>query len=285
MKAIIYLALICSLVIQHAYSDSTSSEGASCNGSDAFTLTLQRRDGGGLVRVNTASLKGSETAIVVMDMWDTHWCKAHAQRVAALIEPMNQTLNAARKLGISVVFSPSDVTKFYNGTPQREIMKTLPKHTLPKYEFNHPSVPWSNTGGCECSMDRPCKQGSPWTRQHNDLIIMPGDYITGNRQELYNLCETRGINTILYMGVAANKCILRRPTGLVSMRRAGIDGIVVRDLVEAISGCGYNPDTKEIDPDFTPRIGTSRVVEHIERYIAPTITGNQLFMAASIKPE
>jgi len=163
-------------------------------------------------------------------------------------------------------------------------MKTLPHHPMPENTFDPPQPPWKDTGGCECGPERPCntKDIYVWTRQHEDLVIKEGDFISEDTQELYNLCRERDISTLLYMGVASNMCILNRPTGIIEMTRAGLDCIVVRDLSEAISGNGYNPDTEMVDPGFTPESGSQEVIRHIEQYIVPTISANQLFIAADI---
>jgi len=249
-----------------------------------FTLTLQRRNAEGLIRVETTKLKGSQTAIVVMDMWDKTWCKSVTRKCEEMVEPMNKTLNAARQLGITIVFSPSDVTDFYKDLPQRKVMKTLPYHSMPEKQFDPPQAPWNKTGGCECGPDRPCNKNkrNNWTRQHKDLTIKAGDFITEDPQELYNLCRAKGITNLLYMGKASNMCVLNRPTGLIPMTRKGLNCIVVRDLTEATTGNGIDPDTDIVDPDFTPEAGSRAVISHIEQHIAPTISANQLFIAADI---
>ena len=65
-------------------------------------------------------IKPTKTAIVIIDMWERHWCKTYTARIANLVPRMNQTLKAARKLGIAIVFVPSDVVGFYKDYPQRK---------------------------------------------------------------------------------------------------------------------------------------------------------------------
>src|SRR5262245_23227591 len=50
----------------------------------------------------------AKTAIVVIDMWDDHHCKSAAARVTEMAPTMNEALKAARKLGVTIVHSPSD---------------------------------------------------------------------------------------------------------------------------------------------------------------------------------
>jgi len=262
----------------------TGPSGSESDEADTFTFTLQERNAEGLIRIDTATIRGSQTAVVVMDMWDRHWCESFTRKAVAMIEPMNRTLDAARQLGITVVFSPSEVTDFYKGQPRREAMNTFPHHPMPEYAFDPPKAPWTEMGGCECGPERPCNTNDiyVWTRQHKDLEIKEGDFISEDTQELYNLCRERGISTLLYIGVASNMCILNRPTGIIEMTKRGLDCILARDMTEAISGKGYNPDTETVDPEFTPEYGSQAVIRHIEQYIAPTISANQLFIAADI---
>ena len=65
----------------------------------AFEVTVQRRGADGQAIKETTTLQPTRTAIVVVDMWDKHWCVTYTARVANLVPRMNQTLDAARKWG------------------------------------------------------------------------------------------------------------------------------------------------------------------------------------------
>ncbi|NBP25820.1 MAG: hypothetical protein EBU81_15005, partial [Proteobacteria bacterium] len=72
------------------------------------------------------------TAIIVCDLWDDHWCKSASARVGELVEPLNRTLDAARKQGVFVIHAPSSVTAFYQGTPARELARKAPFAATPR---------------------------------------------------------------------------------------------------------------------------------------------------------
>ena len=55
----------------------------------------------------------NETAIIVVDMWDTHWFRSMASRLEALLGTMVSVLAEARRRGIQVIFAPADVHNFY----------------------------------------------------------------------------------------------------------------------------------------------------------------------------
>ena len=188
----------------------------------------------------------ARTAIVVVDMWDQHWCTTYTARVANLVPRMNHTLDAARKLGIQVVFAPSDVVDFYKDAPQRQAMQAVPEHPEPKKEECTAPPPPGPTDFCECGPGRPCQNRACWTRQQPDLKIADQDLIgdCNNGRELLNLCAERSIDTLVYMGVASNMCVQYRSMGLRNMRSYGLRVFVVADLVEAISSNGLDAEGK-----------------------------------------
>src|SRR5207249_10314472 len=68
-----------------------------------------------------------ESAILICDMWDNHWCKGAALRVNGLADKMDPVLKRARAKGILIIHAPSDVTDFYADSPQRRAMVALQK--------------------------------------------------------------------------------------------------------------------------------------------------------------
>lgn len=249
----------------------------------AVVLTVRERDGAGTAFEKPMRLDPAESAVVVIDMWDRHWCKTYTERVGNLVPRMNHTLAAARKLGIQVVFAPSDTAEFYKDYPQRKAMQAIPQHPAPKtIGFQAPPPP-GPTDHCECGADEPCGKGRVWSRQHPELKIVEGDLIgdCNNGGELLSLCRERGIDTLLYTGVASNMCVQYRSFGIRNMKNHGLRAIVVRDLVEAITANGIGPDGKP-DPNFTPAKGSARIQRHIEQHIAATVDSRQLIQAAGM---
>src|SRR4051794_17639627 len=70
------------------------------------------------VREQTLHWKPAETAIIICDMWDNHYCQNAAKRVAAMAPDMNRVIKAARDLGITIIHAPSGTMDVYAGTPQ-----------------------------------------------------------------------------------------------------------------------------------------------------------------------
>lgn len=65
--------------------------------------------------------KVAETAIIICDMWDQHWCKGAAARVAEMAPFMNDVISIARKNGILIVHAPSECMAFYKNHPARKL--------------------------------------------------------------------------------------------------------------------------------------------------------------------
>src|SRR5439155_26254301 len=69
---------------------------------------------------NEVSWEPKKTTLIICDMWDDHWCKSAARRVAEMAGPLNEAVKAARARGVFVIHAPSTCTGFYEGTPQRK---------------------------------------------------------------------------------------------------------------------------------------------------------------------
>src|SRR5260221_14730695 len=95
-------------------------------------LTLRARSRPeGAVREEILRWKPSETAIVICDMWDNHYCQNAARRVKAMAPRMNHVIKAARDLGITIIHAPSGTMDVYAGTAQRARLIKAPKITPP----------------------------------------------------------------------------------------------------------------------------------------------------------
>jgi putative membrane-bound dehydrogenase-like protein len=218
------------------------------------------------------------TALIICDMWDDHWCKGAAARVAEIAPKMNEVVDAARTRGVFVIHAPSDVTEFYKDTPQRKRAQTAKPATPPvkidrwrriDREKEGPFPIDDSDGGCD---DSPrCKEGPPypWKRQIATIQIADQDAITDSGQEAFNLMEERGITNVIVMGVHANMCVLGRSFAIRQMVLLGKNVVLVRDMTDTM----YNSRTR---PNVNHFRGTDLVVEHIERYWCPTITSTTL---------
>ena len=231
-------------------------------GAPTLELDLQRRDPKtGRPALAKLPIAASKLGIVVVDMWNFHWCKTAAERVGCMVPRMHRALDQARALGMQVFLCPTDVADAYVGTPQREAAVACPRHPLPKPPKL--SFPRPRGGGCMCGPGFGCVVNYGWDGMHPGLKLRPGDLVAEGTQELYSLCRERGITHLLYMGVHTNMCVMGKSVGMVPMMRAGLTCILCRDLTDACTT--YRPGR------YTPDRGTAEVVAHIERHILPSI--------------
>jgi hypothetical protein len=95
------------------------------------------------------------------------------------------------------------------------------------------------------------------------------DYLSDKGDEVWNVLRARGIEHVMLTGVHVNMCVLGRPFGLRQLASHGIDVVLVRDLTDAM----YNPKRW---PFVDHHTGTRLVIEHIEKYVCPTITSDMV---------
>jgi nicotinamidase-related amidase len=230
----------------------------------------------------TVQWTSTRTALVVIDMWDDHWCKGAANRVVELAGPMNKVVSAARDRGVFVVHCPSTCVDFYSGTPQRQRAIDAPfaKTPVPLAQTERWGTAWcwpdpregdlpidDSDMGCDCQ--EKCTIAGPWKRQIATIDIAEQDAITDNGQELFNMLAERKIDNVIVMGVHLNMCVLGRPFAIRQLTYLGKNVVLVRDMTDTM----YNSQMRPHVDHFT---GTDLVVEHVEKHWCPTILSTDL---------
>src|SRR4051812_8163914 len=67
-----------------------------------------------------------ETAVIICDMWDDHWCKLAAQRCSELAPRVNNFARSARTQGALIIHAPSNTMSFYSDSAQRKRAEGAP---------------------------------------------------------------------------------------------------------------------------------------------------------------
>jgi hypothetical protein len=214
-----------------------------------------------------------QTAIVICDMWNKHWCAGATRRVNLLAQKMEPVLECARAAGVLIIHSPSDTMNFYKDYPQRRVLLQLALISPPQgLGLTDPPLPIDDSdGGCDTLGDY---EHQVWTRENPLIQIARQDVISDNGRQIYTLIHQRGVQTIFYMGVHVNMCILSRTFGIKQMTNWGLHCVLLRDLTDSM----YNPKDR---PYVSHVEGTELVIEHIERYWCPTALSAD--MAQAIK--
>ena len=226
----------------------------------------------------TVDWEVSKTAVVIVDMWDGHYCRSAAQRVGVMAPRMNYVVTTARNHGVMIVHAPSGVVDMYADTPYRQRMKQVPAAKGPAgWAFNkgcdldpsrEPPLP-VDTSKCACDDPVVGTAVRQFSKQHPGLDIIGYDGISDNAQEIFNLFEAEGITNVMIMGVHTNMCVLGRPFGIRAMVRLGRNVVLARDLTDAM----YDPRQP---PYVSHTRGTELVIEHIEKYWCPSILSDDL---------
>ena len=230
----------------------------------------------GAVREEILRWKPAETAIIICDMWDNHYCQNAARRVKAMAPRMNQAIKGARHAGITIIHAPSGTMDVYAGTPQRMRLMNAQKVTPPVPILKScPLDPAKEKALPVDDLTEPCDDQTvgPAVRRYNRenelLEIAAEDGISDNGEEIYSYFWRQKIRNVALMGVHTNMCVLGRPFGIRQQVRLGMNVVLARDLTDAM----YDPRQR---PWVSHERGTEMIIEHIERYWCPSVHSEDL---------
>ena len=282
-RAVFLVALAVATVLPFGRTLAASVDSATLQVDLRSRVALAETPGQFRVVCRQAQWDPARTAIIICDMWNQHWCRGATRRVAELTPVMNRVVAEARAMGVLIIHAPSGTVDHYRDHPGRKLAQDAPPAAnLPEgiaqwchwkdetekavgYPIDH------SDGGCDCQP--PCAQGSPWTRQVDGIEIADGDAVSDSGVEVWNLLARRDIDNVIVMGVHTNMCVLGRPFGLRNLSRFGKTVVLMRDLTDTM----YN---SRMAPKVSHFTGTDLVVEHVEKYVCPTITSTVFTGAA-----
>jgi type 1 glutamine amidotransferase/nicotinamidase-related amidase len=265
---------------------------------DSLKLELRSRtktaEGSGRFHTITRpeTWKANQTAIIVCDMWDYHHCLNAVRRGTEMAPRMNNVLKTARDQGAIIIHAPSSCTSTYADHAARKRAQSVQRvDNLPieigKWCYKIPEeergkYPIDQTDGGEdddlvehaawakklAAMGRNPK--APWKAQMDALEIdAERDFISDNGEEIWSILERNDRKNVILLGVHTNMCVLGRPFGLRQMAKNGKNVVLMRDMTDTM----YNPQKSPFVSHFT---GTDLIVEHIEKWVCPTITSDQI---------
>ena len=208
-----------------------------------------------------------ETAILLCDLWEKHWCVAASERVDEMVPRVDSVISAARNLGVQIIHCPSGTVDDYADTVFRRRIQNIPRVEAPDpLPLSAPPLPFSDfDDGCESG------EGSydPGTRQHPGITIAGNDVISDDGDEIYSFLRRRALRHLIIMGVHTNVCVMNRTFGIKQMTSLGVRCTLVRDLTDA----WYNPQNP---PYVSNETATDLVVQYIEKYWCPSILSSDL---------
>ncbi|MDR3235567.1 MAG: hypothetical protein LBT48_02425 [Prevotellaceae bacterium] len=236
---------------------------------DTISLSLRQREKSGDTTIQIEYWTPAETAIIICDMWDKHWCLGATQRVAEIAPAMNRMLDTARRRGVTIVHAPSDCMTFYKDYPQRTkvaqckddaIAAAADGSSLPSEEGAAWPIEQSD-GGCDSDG---IVNDQVWRRQIETLTIAEPDVISDSGEEIGVYFQQHGIKNVILVGVHTNMCIVGRSFGLRAMTRMDMNVALMRDMTDLM----YNPQQPPYVSHFE---GLDLMIGYIEQYICPTV--------------
>ncbi len=237
------------------------------------------------------SWKPKATAIIVCDMWDLHHSLNATMRLEEMAPQLEQFLKAARsrhdhhsrteQLHAGLQGPPRAAAR--PNTPRsRHLPQSIGswcyqipaeengKYPIDQVKGENDDDPRSQEQWLATLAAKGRNPAHPWLTESSLLTIDPAaDYISDHGEEVWSILEDRGIDHVILTGVHTNMCVLGRPFGLRQMAKNGKSVALCRDLTDTI----YNPQRAPYVSHFA---GTALIVEHIEKYVCPTITSDQV---------
>src|SRR6185312_15366587 len=226
-------------------------------------------------------------------------CLNAVRREKEMAPRMEKVLQEARRKGFLIIHAPSSCMDAYKDHPARKRALDTPRSTslpaqigqwcnqIPSEERGKYPIDQSDGGEDDdlaehrdwaaklTSMGRNPK--APWKSEIDVLTIDPKvDVISDNGEEIWSVLEHRKIKNVVLLGVHLNMCVLGRPFGLRQMAKNGKNVVLMRDMTDTM----YNPRSWPYVSHFQ---GTDLIVQHIERYVCPTITSDQLVGGQAFK--
>ena len=247
--------------------------------------TLQRT-------IEKQSWKVNETAFIVCDVWDYHHSINAVRRLEEFSPTLNKVLQTARSQGSLIIHSPSDCMDAYKDNPARLRATNSPKAVnlplnieswcsrIPAEEKAFYPIDQSDGGEDDDPAEHKAwalklkglgrNPGMPWKAQSSLIEIDANkDFISDKGDEVWNILEQKRIKNVVLLGVHTNMCVLGRPFGLRQLVRNNKNVVLMRDMTDSM----YNPKQWPYVDHFT---GHDLVISHVERFVCPTITSDQI---------
>jgi nicotinamidase-related amidase len=209
------------------------------------------------IQLAGSKVPGEKVALIIVDVWNLHWCKASSDRVDKILAPMiGRLLPAMRANGVQIIHAPSETQGYYEKLVDEQRKREPGCFLIKKRSWDNDRNERDNYGGIgsfddtrnqnlkglgdlsggndDCDSEERPEWNGPWTKEHeaidpndpkkkdaakNDIVIFENE-----RQRLTQFLIMRGIEHLVYSGVHTNMCVLRtRNISLKNMIRGSND--------------------------------------------------------------
>ncbi len=208
------------------------------------------------------SIPVSQTALVLVDVWQRHYIKEPEERAGVIIDnKLLPLLDACRKEGLSIIHAPSlPVAKQHPNW-----VNLLSEEDKVSKRDSWPPAQFLNKSGSYQSYRRPIepreaeRQQLPPLDFHPKVQPLAGEAVIGTGEELHRYCKQNGILFLLFAGFNTNACILSRDYGTLEMSKRGYEIVLVRD-------CTTGMESKETQPTLSQTTGATLLLEMFGQY-------------------
>lgn len=204
----------------------------------------------------------SQTAVVLVDVWQRHYLKDTEERTEAVIqEKLIPLIAQCRKSGMKIIHAPSSsVARQHNNW-----VKLVSKEEMTVKKDHWPPQDFRNLTGPYQVYQRPFepreeeRQNLPALSFHPDVKPMGDEPVVASGEELHRYCKNEGILFLFFAGFNTNACILSRDYGTIQMSNRGYQVILIRD-------CTTGMESAETQPTLAQTQGAVLLLEMFGQY-------------------
>lgn len=239
-------------------------------------------------RLREETWRAADMAVIVCDMWDSHHCLNAVRREGEVAPRVDALLTRLRSQGATIIHAPSGCMDAYQDHPARARAQSVqPASSVPAdiakwcdqidSEAAAPYPLDQSAGGADDDLAEHAQWAAslqaagrnpraPWRKQTDAINIdRQRDFISDSGPEIWSILQQQRVKHVALVGVHTNMCVLGRPFGLRQLASHGKHVALIRDLTDTM----YDPRQWPYVSHFT---GTDLIVDHIERYVCPTLT-------------
>jgi nicotinamidase-related amidase len=181
------------------------------------------------------ALPVAETALVLVDVWNVFRRASALERAKVVTgEAVVPVLEACREVGMAIVHAPSPkIAEQYSQLARHAAPERGPARDWPPREFRARTGAYSSYGGTRHRMP-----GRKWP--YEELTISPeievrdDDEVIATGDQLHAFLRERQILHLLYVGFAANYCVIGRDYGIRAMGKRGYNIVLLRDATGGV---------------------------------------------------
>ncbi len=205
----------------------------------------------------------SQTAIVLVDVWDHHYLRDTEARTEVVIsEKLLPLLAACRSTGMPIIHAPSAPQAMQHPNWR----KRSDGHSTTTVRQDWPPTEFLNKRGPYQAFARPREPREAELvklraeRQLHPLVQpLEGEAVVATGDELHHYCREQEILFLFYVGFNTNACVLVNDYGTLAMSQRGYEVIIVRD-------CTTGMESAETQPALSQTSGAILFLEMFGRY-------------------